>query len=216
MEEPGHVMFKKGGSGGFHFGCVDAALDWRYDDSLDRVDFTFEGSDEGDQVSGRGWAKVEGKGKQMMGQILFHRATNPGSKPERPVNPSPAKGRRRGGQCRDENSPCGPAWIATLSKNPQDRLRSILPKHVRNRALQPVANLLQGLQRHVLLPLFHPLQSGIAEPHLSGELLVREVATLLPQKSAELFCQPLSHGRILCRHVSHMWDFLVDRHRASG
>jgi len=34
------------------------------------VDFTFEGSDEGDQVSGRGWAKIEGK--QMVGQIVFH------------------------------------------------------------------------------------------------------------------------------------------------
>ena len=45
MEEPGHVTFKKGGSGGFHVGCVDASLDWRHDSSSDRVDFTFEGSD---------------------------------------------------------------------------------------------------------------------------------------------------------------------------
>jgi len=56
-EETGHVTFEKRGSGGFHFGCVDAALDWRYDDSISRVDFTFEGSDEGDQVTGRGLAK---------------------------------------------------------------------------------------------------------------------------------------------------------------
>jgi len=47
-----------------------AALDWRYDASIDRVDFTFDGSDEGDQVSGRGWAKTEGK--QLVGQIVFH------------------------------------------------------------------------------------------------------------------------------------------------
>ena len=51
-----------------HFGCVDASLDWRYDDSLDHVDFTFVGTDEGTEVSGRGWAKMEGKGKQMIGQ----------------------------------------------------------------------------------------------------------------------------------------------------
>ena len=70
MEELSHITFKKGGSGGFHFGCVDAALDWRYDDSIDRVNFTFDGSDEGTEVSGRGWAKVEGK--QMVGQIVFH------------------------------------------------------------------------------------------------------------------------------------------------
>jgi hypothetical protein len=32
-EEAGHITFEKGGSGGFHFGCVDASLDWRYDAS---------------------------------------------------------------------------------------------------------------------------------------------------------------------------------------
>lgn len=69
-EEPGRITFEKRGAGGFHFGCVDAAMDWRYDASIDRVDFTFDGSDEGDQVSGRGWAKIEGK--QMTGQIVFH------------------------------------------------------------------------------------------------------------------------------------------------
>jgi hypothetical protein len=78
MEEAGHVTFKKGGSGGFHFGCVDASLDWRYDESLDRVDFTFEGFDEGTEVSGRGWAKVEGK--QIMGQIVFHQGDESGFK----------------------------------------------------------------------------------------------------------------------------------------
>jgi hypothetical protein len=78
MEEPGHVTFKKGGSGGFHFGCVDATLDWRYDASIDRVDFTFEGSDEGDQVNGRGWAKIEGK--QLVGQIAFHLGDESGFK----------------------------------------------------------------------------------------------------------------------------------------
>jgi hypothetical protein len=36
MEESGHITFQKGGSGGFHFGCVDASLDWRYDDALAR------------------------------------------------------------------------------------------------------------------------------------------------------------------------------------
>ena len=70
MDETGQVTLEKGGSGGFHFGCVDASLDWRYDASIHRADFTFEGSDEGDQVSGRGWAKIEGK--QMVGQIVFH------------------------------------------------------------------------------------------------------------------------------------------------
>ena len=78
LEEAAHITFEKKGSGGFHFGCVDASLDWRYDDSLDRLDFTFEGSDEGDEVSGRGWAKIEGK--QMVGLIVFHLGEESGFK----------------------------------------------------------------------------------------------------------------------------------------
>jgi len=78
IEETGEVSFEKRGTGGFHFGCVDASLDWRYDESINRVDFTFEGSDEGDQVSGRGWAKIDGK--QMVGQIVFHLGDESGFK----------------------------------------------------------------------------------------------------------------------------------------
>ena len=63
-----------------HLGCVDASLDWRYDDSLDRVDFTFGRGDERTEVSGRGWAKMEGKGKQMIGQALFPQGEQSGFK----------------------------------------------------------------------------------------------------------------------------------------
>jgi hypothetical protein len=80
MEESGHITFKRGGSGGLHFGCVDASLDWRYDDFLDRIDLTFEGFDEGTEVSGRGWARIEGKPKQMVGQIVFHQGDESGFK----------------------------------------------------------------------------------------------------------------------------------------
>jgi hypothetical protein len=78
MEEPGHITFNKGGSGGLHFGCVDASLDWRYEASIAQADFTFDGCDEGDQVNGRGWAKI--KGKQMVGQIVFHLGDQSGFK----------------------------------------------------------------------------------------------------------------------------------------
>jgi hypothetical protein len=40
------------------------------------VDFSFQGFDEGDEVSGRGWAKVEEK--LMIGQIVFHLGENSG------------------------------------------------------------------------------------------------------------------------------------------
>ena len=38
------------------------------------------GTDEGTEVSGRGWAKMEGKGKQMIGQALFHQGDESGFK----------------------------------------------------------------------------------------------------------------------------------------
>jgi hypothetical protein len=77
-EEPAHIEFEKRGIGHFHFGYVDAQTTWQYDDSLDRVDFTFEGMSEGDEMNGRGWAKVEGK--QMEGKIVFHSGDDSGFK----------------------------------------------------------------------------------------------------------------------------------------
>jgi hypothetical protein len=67
---PGHITFKRDGLGELHFCCVDVALDWQHDQETDRVDFTFEGIDDTNEVSGRGWAEIEGK--QMVGQIVFH------------------------------------------------------------------------------------------------------------------------------------------------
>jgi hypothetical protein len=42
------------------------------------VDFTFDGFDEGHQVDGGGWAKIEGK--QLIGQIVFHAGGESGFK----------------------------------------------------------------------------------------------------------------------------------------
>lgn len=70
MESPGHITFKKDGTGQVHFGCVDAGLDWSFDSRNGRAEFTFSGFDEGDEVSGRGWAKV--KGARMEGWLAFH------------------------------------------------------------------------------------------------------------------------------------------------
>jgi hypothetical protein len=60
------------------FGAVDATLDWRADAAGNRVNFTFEGFDEGDDVSGRGWAGLGG-GK-MTGRICFHQGEESGFK----------------------------------------------------------------------------------------------------------------------------------------
>jgi hypothetical protein len=83
MEEPGHITFQSKGQGSFHFGCVDAQIDWRDDGSLGRADFTFDGNDEGDQVTGRGWAKLEGGGKELVGQIVFHLGDESGFRAKR-------------------------------------------------------------------------------------------------------------------------------------
>jgi hypothetical protein len=77
-EEPGHITLERKGLGDFHFGYVHAQVDWRYDAAIDRVDFSFDGNSECDPISGRGWAKIEGK--QMVGQIVFHLGDESGFK----------------------------------------------------------------------------------------------------------------------------------------
>jgi len=70
LVSPGHITFTRNGRGELHFGAVDVSLDWRVDVTGNRVDFSFEGFDEGDEVSGRGWAEITG-GK-LAGMIAFH------------------------------------------------------------------------------------------------------------------------------------------------
>jgi hypothetical protein len=70
LVSPGHITFTLEGRGELHFGAVDVSLDWRVDATGNRVDFAFEGFDEGDEVSGTGWAELNG-GK-LTGRIAFH------------------------------------------------------------------------------------------------------------------------------------------------
>ena len=76
MVAPGHITFKKGGTGQLHFGCVEAELDWRCEADAERVEFTFSGFDEGDEVTGRGWAKAHDAG--LTGRIAFHHGDESG------------------------------------------------------------------------------------------------------------------------------------------
>jgi hypothetical protein len=80
-EGPAHITFAEGGLGQLHFLLINAEVDWSYDAEIDRVDFTFMGSDEMmDDVSGRGWAKIAGRGKQMVGEIAIHLGDESGFK----------------------------------------------------------------------------------------------------------------------------------------
>ncbi|MEC3978739.1 hypothetical protein [Amycolatopsis sp. H20-H5] len=58
LVEPGFIEFASDGTGQFGFITVRGRLDFRpaERDGLPGVEFTWEGVDEGDQVSGRGWA----------------------------------------------------------------------------------------------------------------------------------------------------------------
>jgi hypothetical protein len=70
---PGHVAIDRKGSGFMQYGAVEADLDYRIEEigSEQRLEFSFQGFDEGDPISGRGWAIVEGT--KMAGQIYIHR-----------------------------------------------------------------------------------------------------------------------------------------------
>lgn len=70
MEEAGVITFEKEGSGEMVFGCVQAGLDWRFDAVTGRIEFSFSGFEEEDEILGRGWAMI--KGRQMEGRIFMH------------------------------------------------------------------------------------------------------------------------------------------------
>ena len=72
IEVPGHFTFKKGGVGNFHFGLVGGEMDCciEQDNERERIDFTWEGQDEMNSVSGRGWAVI--KNGELHGRIFFH------------------------------------------------------------------------------------------------------------------------------------------------
>jgi hypothetical protein len=68
----GHITFKQKSRGELHFGAVNCDLDCRIEKigELERIEFSFVGMDEGDEVSGRGWAVLEGE--HLRGRIYFH------------------------------------------------------------------------------------------------------------------------------------------------
>jgi len=70
---PGYLKIDRQGRGSMQFGVVEAALDCRVEEigSIQRLEFTFQGIDEEEAISGRGWSTVSGD--EMTGRICFHR-----------------------------------------------------------------------------------------------------------------------------------------------
>ena len=69
--EPGVISFATHEMGEMAFGGVTAALDGAFNAAKSDVSFQFTGSDEGDKISGKGWAKLEEPNK-IRGKTKFH------------------------------------------------------------------------------------------------------------------------------------------------
>jgi hypothetical protein len=68
---PAKMQISTRGTGHMNFGAVEMELDCKMDDLDERVlRFTFEGGDEGDPISGRGYCLVDGN--EMIGRIFRH------------------------------------------------------------------------------------------------------------------------------------------------
>jgi len=69
---PGHIQFKSDGTGTLAFGAIQADMDCRIEKhgTTERLAFSFAGWDEGDEISGRGWAEISGD--NMSGWFSFH------------------------------------------------------------------------------------------------------------------------------------------------
>jgi hypothetical protein len=70
---PGFIEFTKDGTGQLGFIAVSGWLDCRpvERDGRPGIEFTWEGVDEGDQVSGRGWATLIDD-RTIEGHLFFH------------------------------------------------------------------------------------------------------------------------------------------------
>lgn len=74
---PGFIQFDSKDSGQFRFIAVEGAMDCRHSLKNGRpyVEFTWDGNDEYDPVSGKGWAELEDNG-ELRGRIYFHQGDN--------------------------------------------------------------------------------------------------------------------------------------------
>jgi hypothetical protein len=71
-EEQAFIEFEQNQQGEFHFGYVQGSIDYREGQRNGKpaVEFSWEGNDENDAVTGRGWAVLEGD--ELNGMIFFH------------------------------------------------------------------------------------------------------------------------------------------------
>ena len=75
-EVPGYFSFGDDDGGEFQFGYVHGYMDCRFSikNGKDFVEFSWDGNDEMDPASGRGFATIEGD--VLIGRLLFHLGDN--------------------------------------------------------------------------------------------------------------------------------------------
>jgi hypothetical protein len=90
---PGFVEFGEDHRGSLGFIAVQGGIEWREAsrDGQPGAEFTWEGFDEGDPVTGRGWTVVEASGS-LRGHIYFHLGDDSGFCAER-MEASRSRGR---------------------------------------------------------------------------------------------------------------------------
>ena len=75
---PGYITFREDSLGEFQFGAVHGDLDYHIEpyQGTERLEFSWEGEDEMDPVSGRGWAIIEDG--RLQGRLYFHEGDESG------------------------------------------------------------------------------------------------------------------------------------------
>jgi hypothetical protein len=81
---PALFEFRADGTGNLGFIAVEGYVDWKPSawHATERVEFSWDGNDEGDAVSGRGWAEAAGDGS-LHGRIFFHLGDDSGFRASR-------------------------------------------------------------------------------------------------------------------------------------
>lgn len=94
---PATLSLDRNHEGRIAFIAVEAQLDYRVAvrDGLPAIEFSFHGSDEGDETMGRGWAVLEGN--RLRGRLFFHQGDDSSfmaeREPQRRLRTSPANQR---------------------------------------------------------------------------------------------------------------------------
>ncbi|MHB8509246.1 MAG: hypothetical protein ACYDGR_11450 [Candidatus Dormibacteria bacterium] len=70
---PATITIRRDGAGEFNFVAVEGWMDCRFGarDNRPLVEFSWEGTEDGDVSGGRGWATIESDGS-LTGRIYFH------------------------------------------------------------------------------------------------------------------------------------------------